>query len=187
MAATIIPLATRRPEPLPGNAIRSKRLKLQDFPAEDEHMQRIYACWHAALHLHCGMPTRKDVDLFDHLDLFKPSMGYLHIIDCDTDDPANYSFRLYGSGIQIFQSKNFTHSRLSDIPCLTYRQEIMADYHTVRESGTPSLHVIKTRLDWYTTMYSRLVLPLSQNRRDVTQLLVAVHRRPVPELGDLPW
>jgi len=57
----------------------------------------------------------------------------------------------------------------------------------VRVTGTPSLHVIKTRLDWHTTSYSRIILPLSQNRRDVTQLLIAVHRRRVPELGDLPW
>jgi hypothetical protein len=185
--AAVILFPSPRRDPSPKNAVRSVQLRVQDIQAADERMIAIYRHWRAAADAGRGIPTRKELDLIDHLDLFKPLMGWTHILDCGAEDPGEYFFRLYGSHSTIFDSKNFTQSRLAQIPCPIYRKEVTGDYHQVKVTGTPSLHLMKMRLNWYTTSYSRMVLPLSHNRRDISQLLVTINRRPVPELGELPW
>ncbi len=113
-------------------------------------------------------------------------MGWAHIVDCNEADPANFFFRLYGSLCEGLFKKDLSKRRLGDIPCPIYARELMADYNTVKLSGCPAFHKIRARLDWRSTSYTRLVLPLATQGQNA-KLFVAVNRRPLPELGPLPW
>lgn len=183
--AVVIPF--RKPfTPAARNVVRGSRLHLDAISTRDRYLVNLLQRWRdraAAAH---GLPSKQDLDVLENLDLFKILMGWVHIVDCSPDDPSNYVFRLYASNSTVFRQQNFTLSRLGDIPCPIYADQIQRDYHTARMSGVPLLHLLKTRLNWYETSYSRLVLPLSDNKRDVTQLMICINPRPAPELGELP-
>jgi hypothetical protein len=182
MSADIEPLRRRRQPP---NALRTQRLSLGGFTPADARLAEVYRFWHEARRRHAGLPSRKDLDIGGHIDLFKSSLGWMNFVDVAPDDPANFAFLLFGGNISIFRCRDFTGVRLGDVPCPIYRGSVMADYQTVRAAGVPSLHAIKARLSGFATSYTRLLLPLARNGRDVDQLLAVMNKRATPELGEL--
>jgi hypothetical protein len=170
-------------EPQPKNALRAERLKTDQIGKEDAPLGEILSYWRSLRTEGKIPPPRRSLDVLK----LGRVMGWTHVLDCTDEAPEAFWFRLYGSRISIFRQKDFTKFHLADVPCPLYRQSIVADYNTVKLSGCPSFHKIKTRLDWTTHSYTRLVLPLADDQRRVTQLLISVNARPLPELGDLPW
>jgi hypothetical protein len=169
--------------PLPSrNVVLRQRLKSDDIGQQDAALGAILAYWRSLRTEGKIPPPRRSLDILK----LGPVMGWTHILDCGDEAPESFWFRLYGSHASIFGSKDFTKFELAGVPCPLYRESIMSDYNTVKQSGCPSFHLVKTRLDWITHSYTRLVLPLADDQRRVTQLLIAINSRPLPQLGDLP-
>lgn len=167
----------------PRNAVKSERLKLDDIGPEDRPLGDILAYWRSLRVDGKIPPPRRSLDILR----LKPVMGWAHIVDCTAESATEFFFRLYGSRVSIFGAKDFSKLRLGEIPCPIYADSVIRDYSAVKLSGCASIHKMKTRLEWHTVSYTRLVLPLADDQRRVSQLLVAVNPRPLPELGELPW
>jgi hypothetical protein len=99
----------------------------------------------------------------------------------------NYFFRLFGSRVSLFGGEQYTQRRLVDLPDPELAQQTASDYFNVVNKGCPAFHKMKVRVDHRTRDYTRLLLPLTNDLRQTTQLLVCFNARPLPELGDLPW
>lgn len=182
--SNVVSLFSRQRNPQPRNAVKAVRGALDDIGADDDALGQILVYWRSLRpNGRKVTPQRRDLDIL----ALKPVMGWTHILDCTEDDPYNFHFRLYGSRISIFGAHDFTKTRIADVPCSVYAKQVASDYNTVKATGCPSFHKVKTRLDWHTVEYTRLVLPFADEGGRTNQLLIAVNKRPLPELGELPW
>lgn len=178
--ALILPFRGPAKRLSPQNAVRSRRETLDAIGQSDSSLGQLLAYWHELKGAGSLPPRRAD---FDILELGRRKlMGWSHVIDVSTADPRGFSFRLFGSNCDALFQRDFSKVSLNDVPCQLYAQAIMADYNTVKLTGTPSYHKVTARLNWRRTSYTRLVLPLADDQGRTTQLLVSVNRRPLPEL-----
>lgn len=183
---TIIRFPTRSAarQPFPRNAFTVRREVTDSVAEMDEPLARVLANWRDLRGESKVPPARRTLIPEDHL---RPVLGLAHIIDCSSDDPMNYSFRLFGSKVSLFGGQEFTRLRLADTPDPEFAQQSASDYFNAVNKGCPAFHKIKARIDTRTRTYTRLLLPLANDLRQTTQLLVCFNPRPLPELGDLPW
>ena len=171
-------------KPAARNLVKGRRERLDDIGPADAVLGELLSYWRELRGPVKGVPVyRKTFDI-QHL---RRLMGWAHMVDVSEDEPANFRFRLYGSLADGLFQKDFTRLRLAEIPCPIYRGEIMGAYNTVKIGGCPTFHLIAATLDWRPTSYTRLVLPLADDQGVTRQLLVAVNRRPLPELAAQPW
>jgi len=101
-------------------------------------------------------------------------IGYMHIVDVQSDAPDRFFFQSYGFRAKVAEAADFTGRRLGEIPCPGYRSFVQDSYSMVKASGTAVLsRIATTHLD-YAGTYHRLVYPLTDDGRNVTHLAVAV-------------
>lgn len=167
----------------PRNGVMSVRSLTETIREQDGSLADILDYWRSLRGPSKIPPPRKAVDVV----ALKPVMGYAHVVDCSDEDPMNYRFRLFGSRILLFGGKDFTKQRVADLPDPELARTTAADYRDVVFKGCPAFHKIVTRLDFRKASYTRLLLPLANDQRQINQLLVCVNPRPLPELGELPW
>ena len=168
----------------PRNALVTRREPTDSIVESDDSLARVLAAWRQLRGESKVPPRRRTLVPEDHL---RPIMGFAHMIDCTPDDPMNYLFRLFGSSVSLFGGTEFTRRRIADLPDPDLARQTASDYFNVINKGCPAFHKIKVRIDARTRTYTRLLLPLTNDLRQTTQLLVCINPRPLPEMGDLPW
>jgi hypothetical protein len=114
----------------------------------------------------------------------KPLLGWIHKVDTSDLDPLNYFFRLWGSNVPLEEFASFRGMRVSAYPSAPYRESVMQDYHDVVASGVPSYQQVLASLKYREYSYARLILPLADDGRRVTQLLVCLHSRAAETLSE---
>lgn len=167
----------------PGTVTVMRREPTESVVEADDPLARVLESWRALRGESKLPPPRSKLVPEEHV---RPVMGYAHIVDCTADDPMNYQFRLFGSRIQVFGETNYTNLRVASLPDQQLAERTASDYFNVINKGCPLFHKIKMRVGWRMASYTRLLLPLSNDMRQTTQLLVCINPRPLPELGDLP-
>ena len=115
--------------------------------------------------------------------MLKPLLGWTHKVDTSDPDPRNYFFRLWGSNVTLEQFESFKGLRISEYPSLAYRDAVMQDYHDVVTSGVPTYQQVLASVKYREYAYGRLIMPLADDGRRVTQLLICVHERPPATLS----
>jgi hypothetical protein len=182
----IVPFPAKPPGRLaqPRNAFVVRREATDSIIELDEPLARVLANWRELRGDSKVPPERRHLLPEDHL---RPILGFAHVLDCSPDDPMNYMFRLFGSKVSLFGGQQFTQQRIADTPDPEFAYQSASDYFNVVNKGCPAFHKIKVRVDARTRSYTRLLLPLTNDQRQTTQLLVCFNPRQLPELGDLPW
>jgi hypothetical protein len=158
----------------------ARRLALAALPWADAPLAAILDLWRDSSQ-GGRLPRRAALDLARRAPLFR-SASFVHLIDCEADDPRGFFFELYDSRTDIFRGADFTRRRLAEIPCPLYAADVQATYGAVKAERAPTLHATRTHVLGHATGYARLVLPLSRDGRTVDQLLVAINKRSLPEL-----
>lgn len=178
LVVAVAPSRTRRrPPPLPPNIVESTRLALDQVRARETAIAAVFEHWQASRRAGCDLPLRRDFNPLENPALFRPVLGWMHRIDVTPDDPEQYTFGLYGSSVAIFRKYDFSRVALSDIPCPLFRGHVTSAYQEVKELRVPRYAALQTRLFGYACGYTRLVLPLSDDGRTASQLLVVVNKR----------
>jgi hypothetical protein len=167
----------------PRNALLIRREVTDAVVEHDDPLARVLAAWRGLRGEGKVPPPRRTLIPEDHL---RPILGFAHVVECAADDPMDYVFRLFGSRVSLFGDVSLTRQRIADLPDGELAQQTASDYFNVINKGCPAFHKIKTRIGWRTASYTRLLLPLSDEARRVTQLLVCINPRQLPELGELP-
>lgn len=124
------------------------------------------------------LPAKRDIDPLD----LKPYLGRLHFVNTKAYDAERYFFTLWGSSCYLDGGEDYTNLRLGDYPWAAWRRGILQDYNDVVKFGVPAYHLVNAVNNHIPYRYSRLILPLSEDGRLVTQLLVHVRRWPVAEV-----
>ncbi|HLI10838.1 MAG TPA: PAS domain-containing protein [Alphaproteobacteria bacterium] len=153
------------------------RLPLGDLERFDPQMIPLLRYWES---LRRGglLPAKSDIDPLS----LKKFLGRIHFIDTHAAEPEQYCFTLWGSGCHLDGGQDYTRLRIGDYPSAAWRRAVTQDYQDVVKFGVPAYHLVSALHNYQRYEYSRLILPLSENGRQVTQLLVHVHKRPITEI-----
>ncbi len=114
----------------------------------------------------------------------KRLLGWTHKVDTHDPDPANYFFRIWGSNATLEQFESFKGLRVSAYPSAPLADSVLQDYHDVVASGVPSYQQVLANVKYREYAYGRLIVPLADDGRRVTQLLVFINERPAVTLSD---
>jgi hypothetical protein len=95
-------------------------------------------------------------------------VGKLHVVDVGSADPGDFRFELAGYGIPLVPCEKPRNFHVA-----IYADSVIHDYNTVRLTAAPRLQRVRTHLDRMYYNYVRLILPLFDERRRVSRLLVA--------------
>ena len=159
------------------DAVLRRPQPLASLPTEEPDLNIVFEYWKS-----CGrdglLPRRKDIDVLQ----LKPVLGNTHLVDVTAQDPADYRYRLYGSKVRLNRFRNYTNSRVGDLPSAPYRKTVIEDYSSVVWSGTPLYQHIVARLQSIRYSYSRLLLPLAEDGRKVNMLIICTRDRTFPDL-----
>lgn len=155
-----------------------RRMSVSEFAPGDEKLRFMYEYW-SARRKDGLLPARRDIDILD----LRPMVGQIHLLDTTTRDPARFVFRVYGSvGSRLNQGYNYTNTAIGDYPSECYRKGLIEDYGAVAFTGTPGYHHVVALLDFIKYSYSRLILPLADDGRQVDMLLVGIVKRSFKDL-----
>jgi PAS domain len=159
----------------------SRRLCLPpgDIRFEDDWLGQLFAKWDG---LRTGglLPKRTD---FDPVELMGMSKGRVHIVDTSSSTPSGYRFRLWGSSIDHLGG-DFTAKCLGDMPSTPMRGAAIEDYADTVETGYPVYQLVYAVENFLPRSYARLLLPVTGDGRQVSQLFVCINPRDVPEVSD---
>lgn len=127
-------------------------------------LQEIYRYW---LELRQGrrMPARRQIQPQD----IPALLPYIFLVDVL---PDGYRFRLVGTHIAEHFGIDATGKRLDDVATGAFYQRARRDFDAVAQG--PALHYIASELYWrdrHWMMYRRLLLPLSDDDRQVNMLI----------------
>jgi hypothetical protein len=153
------------------------RKPLSAIARHDPPMVRLLQYWESR-RSNGLLPAKRDIDPLD----LKPFLGRLHLVDTRACDAEDYFFTLWGSSCYLDGGNDYTHLRLGDYPWPAWRRAVLQDYRDAVKFGVPAYHLVSAVNNRTPYQYARLILPLGENGRDVTQLLVHVRKRPVAEL-----
>jgi hypothetical protein len=166
-------LAVRRP---PGDSSKRLCLPLDAISPEDEWFARLLGIWRDA-RVGWRLPASESLDPLGALHIAR---GWAHIVETRDANPAGYRFRLWGSAIPYVRGRS--NLTLGQMPQRSMREDAIEDYWEVVSTGVPNYQLIHRFEDDLVLSYSRLLLPLAADGRQVDQLLVLINERRLREL-----
>lgn len=112
------------------------------------------------------MPARGDFDVVD----MKPWLGNMNLVDVERN-PLDFRYRVFGTNVANMLRKELTGHTIDDNP-LSLVAQLRASYERVVETAAPFYQ----RIDFVAVSefyrFHRLLLPLSDDDKAVTQVLV---------------
>ena len=154
------------------DVVKRRAVPIKDIAKEDDKLLHVYRYWDAKRKSGL-LPARRDIDIVE----LRPVVGTTHIIDVASKDPGKYKFRLYGTGVRQVEQKLPSQFLLESLKSRAYRDALKEDYSAVVFSGSPAYHQVVAMLDYVTYSYSRLILPLAEDGREVNMLMVCINAR----------
>ncbi len=154
------------------DVVKRRRLALDQIPSEDAKLAGAHRYWESKRRDGL-LPARRDLDVLD----LRPLVGGIHLIDVTAEDPARFSFVLRGTALPDDIDRKVVTATVGSIASETYRQTLIEDYGAAAFSGVPSYHQVVAMIDCVRHSYSRLILPLAEDRRRVNVLMVCVNPR----------
>lgn len=122
-----------------------------------------------------SLPSPRDV-LFDDI-VPLGFLGNTHIVDCRADDPAAFVFQQYGLATMLEDRRDLTGQRIGDAGWRALREFGARDYSRIKTAARLDYTRVAYRYGQRRVSYRRLVIPLRDERGEVTHLFVAI----VPE------
>ena len=161
------------------DCVRRARLRLADIASFDPPLADLLAYWQGKRGDR-PMPAKRDIDPLD----LRKALGRIHIVETAGRTPLEFRYRLWGSDVSYERGRDFTDTTVGEAEPAIYRDAVAADYFTAVSTGAPAYQEVEAQLDFLTYRYGRLLLPLSDDGRTVSHLLVCIHERPLRALVD---
>lgn len=154
------------------DVVKRRNLPIEKFLPGDEKLAKAFAYWEAK-RKDGLLPARKEIDVLD----LRPLIGWMHLVEVGGREPANYAYRLLGSAVRLNHAPNVNSFRLGDYRPGPYRDSLYEDYSSVAFTGAPSYQQVVAMLAYVQYSYSRLILPMADDGRQVDTLLVCINKR----------
>lgn len=172
MASIVAPSVRPVGRAAPADVVHRRAYSLGRIPVEDAALAEAHVLWSRQRNEGL-LPGRRDIDL----SALQALVGSLHLVDTNATSAEDYCCRFDVAATLPAPMSDFADLRLGDVNPLVYRQSVMEDYRTVVLTGVPAFHHIVSRIDGVDRDYSRLILPLAEDGRRVTSLIVCTTNR----------
>jgi len=139
------------------------------IPAIRPELVALYAFWHE-LCAGRAMPSRADVSI----EALRPWLGNLALLSVIAGG-ADYFFRVHGTNLRDIAGDELTGRLLMTLP-YEWVAALAAEYEQVVATRQPAFKPRSRSLSNDFMMIEKLLLPLSENGRDVDMILVGVYR-----------
>ncbi len=106
-------------------------------------------------------------------------IGRVHVLRCESGEPIDWYYSVYGSSATVLGGRDHTGKGPMMNPCRMYAEAALADYFTVRITGSPSIDLISANIEGSRRRYKRVIVPFGEDGRHVDALAIAF--RFVPE------
>lgn len=113
-------------------------------------------------------PARRDIDPVE----LRAYLGFLCILEIQ-DEPADFIFRLFGSGIAEFLHRDLTGHSIRDMPSEKLGRCLFEQMEDTIQHGAPGLYRVEVSRDSppLTSASYRLILPLSDDGETIDGIL----------------
>lgn len=112
-------------------------------------------------------PARGDINPLE----LKFALGNLSLVDVSRNPPC-FTFRLVGTLLAQRLGIDFTGKTVDDIPDADYRAQVSQAYQTMVENGEPTVLLGERVINGEPRRFETLRLPLSDDGKTVTMILV---------------
>lgn len=162
------PTARRQPEIAPASEpiLKPTRRRVEEIATPDDAFIDLVRAWHE--HTEFRGLARFAV---------RAHPGKIHLVDVDHDNADNFSFSLWGCGVDLL-GQNFTSARIVDHDWPAYAAQTLAAYTETRDARQPRYDVIHLKRGDYHRRYGRLLLPTTADGRP--RLIVAINPHMFP-------
>ena len=157
---------------VPEDVVHRRAYALDQIPVEDNALAQAHALW-SRRRSYGLLPARHDIDLTQ----IRLLVQALHLVDTGALLAEDYLCRFDAALSVPDPPAAIEDLRLGDVKPAAYRQSVMEDYRTVVLTGVPAFHLVAGRIDGAHHDYSRLILPLADDGRRVTALIVCTNSR----------
>ncbi len=137
----------------------------------DPLLRRLYDYW-SAKRGDRAMPSRSDTDPVD----LSFILGQILLIDV-LRDPLRFHVRVHGTELARRAGYELSGKMLDELPLPEYRAMATRSLTTVVETRAPFRSLRDRMIDGRSLQYEGLVVPLSQDDREVDMLLVGMRYR----------
>jgi hypothetical protein len=163
MASIVAPSSRPAGRTVPADIVHRRAYALDRIPAEDLALAQAHALW--SRQRNCGLlPAQRDIDV----SAIGSLVHALHLVDTAAPLAEDYLCHFDVAAA----SSDPADLRLADVKPAAYRQAVMEDYRTVVLTGVPAFHYVAGNFDGASHNYSRLILPLADDGRRVSSLIV---------------
>jgi hypothetical protein len=100
-------------------------------------------------------------------------LGLTHVVDVTPLNPLAYEFTIYGGKATLSHGKDMAQKTIGDLPYPKYREFVVSSYTSLLKARKPIFSQVITRQLSYIRAYRRLLLPLADDYRDISHVLVA--------------
>ncbi len=100
---------------------------------------------------------------------------FLSWVDATPEDPRNFIMARHPASPIPGMGAELTGKRLGDIPIPLHAQSVFVEYQRCKRWKTPLFHEIEQIIGGYQRHYYRLLLPLANEKGDVTRIVYMSH------------
>jgi hypothetical protein len=128
-------------------------------------IDRILAYWRAKKGDR-AFPSRADIDPME----FSRELPRVMMAEVSYD-PLEFRYRVAGTGLFAMHGQELTGKKARDLDPPEFGAVIHRHYAEAIERRAPILHLIELTLDYLTTSYARIILPLSSDGTVIDRLI----------------
>jgi hypothetical protein len=111
-------------------------------------------------------PSRADIDPME----FRRELPRVMMAEVSYD-PLDFRYRVAGTGLFAMHGRELTGKRARELEPPEFGALIHGHYADAVERRAPVLHLIELTLDYLTTSYARIILPLSSDGTVIDRLI----------------
>lgn len=113
--------------------------------------------------------------------------GWTHLVDVGSDDPESYRFQHFGHFIYTSAGRDFNGRQLREFPSRVLQEMAMSVYKGVKTDRRSDLALVEFESgSGFQVGYSRLLVPLTDDRDRITHVLMSSVRHYCRELQAVP-
>jgi len=156
-----------------GDAQRRVMYAIDSVRSENPLMDVLHYFWNTLSRANNGTPLVSDFDL----ERIAPRAddAFLSWVDATPEDPRYFLMARHPKSPIPGMGMELSGKRLMDIPNPMHAQSTFIEYLRCKRWRTPMFHEIEQILDGYQRHYYRLLLPLANERGEVTRIVYMNH------------
>jgi hypothetical protein len=155
------------------DAQRRVMYEIDSIQTNNSLMDALHYFWSTLSYANNGTPRVSEFDL--HKIAPHADDAFLSWVDATPEDPRNYMMARHPDSPIPGMGLELSGKRLMDIPSSMHAQSTFVEYLRCKKWRTPMFHEIEQIIGGFQRHYYRLLLPLANDKGEVTRIVYMNH------------